>query len=143
MSSIEDAGIAEHAGAEGGSVETTRPRPRAGRIVLIAGVILAVSSIILSVIVGVVGAPYVDRAGGGFQFNFQFGDPRPTVSALGLVAPLHAVLGGLVGTWIIIQSIVAIAADWGRKEGIVALIIAVVTPIISFIIFLALLLSLG
>jgi hypothetical protein len=105
--------------------------------------VLAVLSLLLSVTLGVVGAPFVDRSGGGFQFNFQFGDPRPTVSLLGLLAPLHALVGGLVGVWIIVQSIVAIAADWGRTAGIVALILAVVTPIVSLVVFLSLLITLG
>ncbi|MFM2354100.1 MAG: hypothetical protein RLZZ608_1506 [Actinomycetota bacterium] len=116
---------------------------RAGRIVVIAAIILAVLSFAMSVTLGVLGAPYVDRTGGGFQFNFQFGDPRPTVSLLGLLAPVHVVVGGLVGLWIIVQSIVAIAADWGRTSGIVALILAVVTPIISLVVFISLLLTLG
>lgn len=97
----------------------------------------------MSVTLGVLGAPYVDRTGEGFQFNFQFGDPRPTVSLLGILSPLHAVVGGLVGMWIIVQSIVAIAADWGRTAGIVALILAFVTPVISFVVFITLLVTLG
>lgn len=110
---------------------------------LVAGVVLAVVSLTMSVVFGLLGAPYVDRSGGGFQFNFQFGDPRPAVSFLGIASPLHVVVGGLVGIWIIVQSIVAIAADWGRAAGIAALIIAVVTPIVSFALFMAILLTAG
>lgn len=116
---------------------------RAGRIGLIAAVILLALSLTLSVILGILGAPYVDRNAGGFQFNFPFGDPRPTVSLIGLLSPLHALVGGLVGIWIIVQSIVAIAADWGRTAGIVALVLAVVTPMISLAVFVALLLTVG
>lgn len=123
---------------------TARQQPhRAGRIVLIAAIALALLSTVASVTFALLGAPYVDRSGGGFQFNFQFGDPRPTVSFLGAAGPLHVVVGSLIGTWVIVQSIVAIAADWGRVSGIAALIIAVVTPIMSFALFMGLLLTTG
>lgn len=119
------------------------PRPRAGRIALIVAIILTASSVILSIVTGILGAPFVDRAGGGFTFNFQFGDPRPVVSALGMIGPLHVVVGSLVGVWIIVQSIVAIAAGWGRTAGIVALILGVAAPIVSFVVFMVLLITLS
>jgi hypothetical protein len=119
------------------------PRPGLGRTALIAAIALFVVSVTISVVTGIIAAPYAERGAGGFRFNFMVGDPNPVISALGLVAILHALVGTLVGLWVMIQGIVAIATNRGRASGIVALILGFVTPGISLALYIGMIATQG
>ncbi|MBX3098946.1 MAG: hypothetical protein KF761_05145 [Salinibacterium sp.] len=118
----------------------TSPRPTVGRVALIAGTVLILVSLGLSIVLGLLGAPFVIRDQAGPHFNFQFGDPNPAVSILGLLGPLHVVLGSLVGVWVIVQGIVAISINRGRRDGIIAIVLAVAAPGISLVVYLLIML---
>ncbi|MCU1410874.1 MAG: hypothetical protein JWR04_1581 [Rhodoglobus sp.] len=111
-------------------------RPSLGRVALFAGIALLGVSLALSVVLGILGAQFVVRDQYGPSFNFQFGDPNPAISALGLASPLHILLGSLVGVWVIVQSIVAISVNRDRRSAIVALVLAVLVPGLSLGVYL-------
>ncbi len=116
------------------------PSAGLGVVALRAAIILAIASILASVILGIAGAPFVDRSGPTPSFAFNTNDADPRTALLGLLSPLHALLGTLVGLWIIVQSIVAITANRGRRQAIIALVLAVLTPGISLTIYLLIML---
>ncbi|MDO7881248.1 hypothetical protein [Antiquaquibacter soli] len=116
------------------------PREGVGKVALTASIVLFAVSLLLSIVLGVIGAPYVDRSSGIPSFQFRTGDPDPVVSMLGLLSPLHVLLGSLVGGWVIVQSIVAIAANRGRRQGVIALVLAVVAPVVSLVVYLLIML---
>ena len=116
------------------------PSPGLGRVALIAAICLFVGSVIASIVLGTIGAPYVDRSGPTPSFSFNTGDDDPVTSLLGLLSPLHAVVGTLVGLWVIVQSIVAMAANRGRRQAIFALVLGVLTPGISLVVYLLIML---
>jgi hypothetical protein len=119
---------------------TTVPSPRLGRVALIAAVVLISTSVLLSVILGLVGAPYVDHSGPAPSFYFYTTDANPVIAGLALAGVAHPLIGTFVGLWIIVQSIVAITANRGRRPAIVALVLAVVAPFVSLTVYLLIML---
>lgn len=117
------------------------PGPGLGRVALIAAIILAAASVLASVILGLLGAPFVDRSGPAPSFAFNTTDADPRTALLGLLSPLHALIGTGVGLWIIVQSIVAISLKRGRRQAIIALVLAILTPGISLAIYLVIMLG--
>ncbi|WP_022904468.1 DUF308 domain-containing protein [Curtobacterium sp. B8] len=59
---------------------------------------------------------------------------NPALLASGGGAGVAAIVGTLLGIWAIIQGIIAIVTKRGRAFGVVALIIAVVSPIVLYIV---------
>ena len=120
---------------------TPGPGPGLGLVALVAAIILATVSVLASVILGLLGAPFVDRSGPAPSFAFNTTDADPRTALLGLLSPLHAVIGTGVGLWIIVQSIVAISLKRGRRQAIIALVLAILTPGISLAIYLLIMLG--
>lgn len=108
-------------------------------MVLRAAIVLISASLLLSILLGILGAPYVVRDPQP-HFNFSFGDPNPTISALALASPIHGLLGSLVGIWVVVQSIVAISVNRGRRSAIIALVLAVIAPGLSLLVYLLIML---
>lgn len=123
------------------SAPAATPGPGLGRVALIASIILAIASVLASVILGLLGAPFVDRSGPAPSFAFNTNDADPRTALLGLLSPLHALIGTGVGLWIIVQSIVAISLKRGRRQAIIALVLAILTPGISLAIYLVIMLG--
>lgn len=123
------------------SAPAATPCPGLGRVALIAAIILATASVLASVILGLLGAPFVDRSGPAPSFAFNTTDADPRTALLGLLSPLHALIGTGVGLWIIVQSIVAISLKRGRRQAIIALVLAILTPGLSLAIYLVIMLG--
>lgn len=116
--------------------------PGVGRVAFIAGVALFVVSLAASLILGLVGAPFA-ICEPQLQFSFHSSDPNPTIAALGIAGVLHLVLGTAVGMWVVVQSIVAMAANRGRRLGARGLILALVTPVLSIALYLSIMINGG
>jgi hypothetical protein len=114
-----------------GAQPVGRRSPRLGQVAAIVGIALFVVSIAVSVLMGIAAAPHVQTGPGGFNFNFSANDPDPAVRALAFGSFAHIALGGLFGTWAIVQGIAAIATNRGRGFGVLALILGILTPLIS------------
>jgi len=119
-----------------GTSQVGRRSPRLGQVAAIIGIAVFVFSITVSVLIGIAAAPHVQVGPGGFNANFSANDPDPAVRALAFGSFAHIALGGLFGTWAIVQGIVAIATNRGRGFGVLALILGIVTPGISLGVYL-------
>jgi hypothetical protein len=107
-----------------------------GLVALIAGIVALVLGIVGAIVFGNVlaGSPEFGdaiRSGSSDSTRFEeslMNDP----STLGqvLVGELLAGLGSLFGVWAIVQGIIAAVKGRGRALGIVAIIVAVVAPIV-------------
>ena len=124
-----------------GAPATGRPSPRVGQVAAIIGIALFVVSIAVSILMGIAAGPHVHVGPNGFNANFSANDPDPAVRALAFGSFAHIALGGLFGTWAIVQGIVAIATNRGRGLGVLAVILGVVTPVISLAVYFGVLLS--
>jgi hypothetical protein len=119
----------------GAQAPTARRSPRLGQVAAIIGIALFVASIAVSILMGIAAGPHVEVGPNGFNANFSANDPDPAVRALAFGGFAHIALGGLFGTWAIVQGIVAIATNRGRGLGVLAVILGVVTPVISLAVY--------
>ena len=119
--------------------QTPAPAParttRLGLVAMIAAIAVFVVSLILAGTLGSAAGPYSIRNAGGFNFQFNVGDPNPAINALAIGGLLHVLLGTGVGLWALIQGIVATATNRGRRFGIIAIVFAGLAPGLSLVLF--------
>ncbi|MFC5501573.1 hypothetical protein ACFPJ4_04875 [Lysinimonas soli] len=108
---------------------------RLGRVAMIVAILVFVISMTLAITLGTAAGPYSVRDAAGFRFQFNVGDPNPTINALAIAMLLHVLLGTGLGLWALIQGIVATAANRGRRAGIAAIVVAGTAPVVSLIAF--------
>jgi hypothetical protein len=93
-------------------------------------------SLLISILTGVLGAPYAQRSATGFNYFFGVDSPNPLIAALGVAGLAQAFLGTIFGTWALVQGIVATALNRQRPKAIAAIVIAFVAPGLSTIVLL-------
>lgn len=116
-----------------------QPSTRLGRIALIMAIWVIVGSVLTSVLIGLFGTTVFvhgtvtdGSARGGFN-------AQPNQ----VIAGGQILLGTVFGTWALVQGIVATAKNKGRRYGIIAIVLAVVAPILSIIVWLSIALAAG
>lgn len=111
----------------------TTQRRRTGTVALVLAVTAVVASLVCSLVVGVGLGP--------LEFRQQTGAPSPHDSAMaGLYIALawsNVVWTG-IGIWALVLGVTAIAKDRSRGAGIAAVVIAVVGPVVSFLVWVGL-----
>lgn len=111
-------------------------RPRAlGVVAMIAGIAVFVLSPIASVFIGIAAGPVATATENSFSFSADTASPNPAIAILGVSVLLHIGLGSVIGVWSIVQGIIAVATKRGRAYGVVAIVLAAVAPILSFIVY--------
>lgn len=106
----------------------------------IAGLILAVvvfiGSLIWAVANGLAASALLGPVTGGFDDGFNAGvevGSSPEGAGLSLSILSHLIMGTLAGVAALVLGIVAVALKRGRAQGVAAIIIAAVAPVVSFI----------
>jgi hypothetical protein len=111
--------------------------PRLGQVAMYAAIGIFVLSVIASIVVGTAAGPLSTRT--STSFNFSTNDLTPEQAAsfagVGALIGVQMLLGSAIGVWALVQGIVAAATKRGRSYGVVAIIVAAVAPIVSFIVY--------
>jgi hypothetical protein len=113
-----------------------RPK-RLGVAAFIVGLVLLVFALVLSVVAGLAFGPLMTQsvtAEGSFDPNAISPDD-PGFAAFGVLSTVYFLGATLLGLWALVQGIVAVVQKRGRAFGIVAIALAVATPVISFVVF--------
>ncbi|QNE34555.1 DUF7544 domain-containing protein [Leifsonia shinshuensis] len=104
--------------------------PKLGRVAMIMAVCVISLSVLVSVLQGVFATTlrtYSTNAGAGFNMH-------PDQGWFGF----QMLVGSIFGIWALTQGIVAVAQNRGRRNGIVAIVLAAAAPIVSLIVWMAL-----
>lgn len=104
--------------------------PRLGRVAMIMAICVISVSVLASVLQGLFGTTlrtYSTGSSAGFNLN-------PDQGGFGI----QMLLGSVFGIWALTQGIVAVAQNRGRRNGIVAIVLAGAAPIVSLIVWMAL-----
>ena len=110
-----------------------------GVVAFIAGLVVLLFSLVLSVVGGIAFAPIAGKAitAGGVIDQTVINSDDPGIAAFGVLSTLFFAAGTLLGLWALVQGLVATIKKRGRAFGIVAMALAVATPVISFVVFYA------
>ncbi len=106
-----------------------------GAAALTAAIVLFAVSIVASIVIGTSAADLVGD--GVFSVDSNSSDPAERAVAVSIIA--HEGIGTAIGVAAIVAGIVAIVTRKGRTPGILAIIIAALTPGISLVVFFAIL----
>lgn len=125
--------------AQAGWQEEPRKRPRTvGVVAFIVGIVALVLGIVAAIVLGaaLVGIPGFRAAaeGGDSTAVQQAVQDDPSLAGPIGVGALVFLAGTAVGIWAIVQGLIATITARGRAFGIIALVLAVVAPIVSFIV---------
>jgi hypothetical protein len=110
-----------------------------GVVAFIAGLVVLVFALVLSVISGLAFAPLAAKAitAGGTIDQTAISSDDPATEAFGMLSTVFFLCGSLLGLWALVQGVIATVTKRGRAFGIVAMVLAVATPVISFVVFYA------
>jgi hypothetical protein len=98
---------------------------------LIMAVAVIVGTAIASAILGSAEAQFATPQDGGYTYNLWLPN-SPGDQAIGIWTLVQYGLGTVLGVWSIVQGIRAIAKNRGRLFGILAIIVALAGPAVSF-----------
>ncbi|MFE4470991.1 hypothetical protein ACFRFH_19445 [Leifsonia sp. NPDC056824] len=104
--------------------------PKLGRVAMIMAICVISLSVLASVLQGLFGTTlrtYSTGSSAGFNLH-------PDQGWFGI----QMLLGSVFGIWALTQGIVAVAQNRGRRNGIVAIVLAGAAPIVSLIVWMAL-----
>jgi hypothetical protein len=112
------------------------PSRTLGVVAFVAGLVVMVGSPILSIVTGSL-LGHILPAGAGFAAGFAAGSnsSNPEGAITGLLILVQLLFGSGLGIWALVQGIVAVRLRRGRSWGIVAIVLAAVAPILSFIVY--------
>lgn len=108
-----------------------------GVVAFIAALVVLVFALVLSVVAGLAFAPLAGQmiTDGGTIDQSAISADDPGVAAFGALSMAFFVGGTLLGLWALVQGLIATLKKRGRAFGIVAMALAVATPVISFVVF--------
>ena len=108
-----------------------------GVVAFIAALVVLVFALVLSVVAGLAFAPLAGQmiTDGGTIDQSAISADDPGVAAFGVLSMAFFVGGTLLGLWALVQGLIATIKKRGRGFGIVAMALAVATPVISFVVF--------
>lgn len=113
-------------------------KPKAlGVVAFIVGLVVLVFALILSVVAALAFAPLFGQAltDAGTIDQSAISEDDPGVAAFGVLAAAYFLGGTALGLWALVQGMIATIKKRGRAFGIVAMALAVATPVISFVVF--------
>jgi len=122
------------------------PRPRTlGLTAMILSLALIVLSVLASAIVGITFGQFTTRASSGVSFNTNdlSSSEAAAVAPAGLLMGVQMLLGTLLGILALVLGIVAVATKRGRPFGVVAIVVSVLAPVLSFAVYLVALFATG
>ncbi|SMG41272.1 DUF6264 family protein [Agreia pratensis] len=110
-----------------------------GVVAFVAGLVVLLFAVVLSVVGGLAFAPIAGKAitAGGVIDQTVITSDDPGIAAFGVLSTVFFVAGSLLGLWALVQGLIATITKRGRAFGIVAMALAVATPVISFVVFYA------
>lgn len=110
-----------------------------GVVAFIVGLVVLVFALVLSVVAGLAFAPLAGQmiTDGGTIDQSAISSDDPGVAAFGVLSATFFFLGTILGLWALVQGMIATIKKRGRAFGIVAMALAVATPVISFVVFYA------
>jgi hypothetical protein len=108
-----------------------------GVVAFIAGLVVLVFALVLSIVAGLAFAPLAGQmiTEGGTLDQSAISSDDPGVAAFGALSMAFFLGGSLLGLWALVQGMIATITKRGRAFGIVAMALAVATPVISFVVF--------
>jgi hypothetical protein len=98
---------------------------------MLLAILVLTGSAILSAILGTTTGPMATGNGSIGAVPLTLSSRDPTILALAVAELLQVLIGTVLGSWSLIQGIVAVATKRGREFGIVAIVFAVVAPVAS------------
>ncbi len=104
-----------------------------GLVAMIIAIVVFVVTLAVFIDLGTLIGPYAVRSGNSVTINQQTATPAISGFSLGLIATLF--FGTAFGLWALVQGIVATAKNRGRAFGIIAIVVAVLAPLVSFMAF--------
>jgi hypothetical protein len=112
---------------------------RLGVVAFVAGLVLLVFALVLSVVTGLAFGPLMVQgiSDAGTFDPAGISEDDPAVAAFGVLSTVYFLGATALGLWALVQGIIAIVQKRGRAFGIVAIALAVATPVISFVVFYA------
>ncbi len=122
-----------------GGPAATAPRPRTlGLVALLIAIAVCVLSAIASIVIGTAIGPSATNTGNGYSFSTSELTPEQVgaLGGIGILMVAQIGLGTLLGILALVLGIVAAATKRGRAPGVVAIVVAVVAPILSFVVYL-------
>jgi len=110
-----------------------------GVVAFVVGLVVLLFAVVFSVVGGLAFAPIAGKAitAGGTIDQTVINSDDPGIAAFGVLSTVFFVAGTLLGLWAIVQGLIATIKKRGRAFGIVAMALAVATPVISFVVFYA------
>jgi len=108
-----------------------------GVVAFIVSLVVLVFALVLSVVAGLAFAPLAGQmiTDGGTIDQSAISSDDPGVAAFGVLAVAYFLGGTVLGLWALVQGMIATMKKRGRAFGIVAMSLAVATPVISFVVF--------
>lgn len=108
-----------------------------GLVAFVVGLVVLVFALVLSVVAGLAFAPIAGQVitDGGTIDQTAISPDDPGVAAFGVLSTAFFLGGTLLGLWALVQGMIATIKKRGRAFGIVAMALAVATPVISFVVF--------
>jgi hypothetical protein len=106
-------------------------------VAFVVGLVLLVFALVLSVVTGLAFGPVAAQVitDGGTIDQSAISADDPGVTAFGMLGTVYFLGAALLGLWALVQGIIAVVQKRGRAFGIVAMALAVATPVISFVVF--------
>ncbi|WP_345763996.1 hypothetical protein [Diaminobutyricibacter sp. McL0608] len=108
-----------------------------GLVAMIVGIAVFVVSLVVFIALGAAMGPFATRTSNSFTIDQTTASAAElrAISSIGLGLLAILFFGTAFGLWSLIQGIVATAKNRGRTYGIVAIVVSVLAPIISFVAF--------
>lgn len=104
---------------------------------MLIAVPLFVLSVVASVVAGAMSGPYSTHTSTGFSFNSSHLTPEQAqaFAPVGILIGAQILLGTVLGILAIVLGIIAVATKRGRPFGVVAIVVAALAPIVSFVVY--------
>lgn len=96
-----------------------------------------VGSLVMSVFMGFAAAPYAYNGPQGAGVSLQFDSEDPHELRLAVIAGIHMLVGTVLGTWALIQGIVAVSTKRGAGAGVAAIVVAFIAPGLSLAVYMS------
>lgn len=108
-----------------------------GLVAMIIAIVVFVVSVVVAIVLGSMLGPYATPTAGSFTLNEGSLSPAEVQRVGGLSIGFLALIffGTVFGLWALVQGIIATAKNRGRVYGIVAIAVAVLAPLVSFVAF--------
>ena len=110
---------------------------RLGVVAFVVSIVLLAFGLALSIVAGFAFGPLASKmiTSSGTIDQTAISSDDPGVAGFGMLAVAFFAGGTLLGLWALVQGIIATVKKRGRAFGIVAMCLAVATPVICFVVF--------